>query len=173
MLDPVSGALAGSVNLTTWSEQSSDLLLAPAQAAAGTTAALMPARATGRKARPPPRGEVFRVCADRTEPPRLSAAWTTAAEVMRQDRVVAVVGGPGVGKTALATLARRTVHPRERLLTARTPAPDEVGGWLRPWTPDFGKDDTCVVVSNVGALPAWAASALAPRLTGFALAATG
>lgn len=176
VLDPVSGALAGSVNLTTWSDESSELLLALAQAAAGTTAALMLARTSGRKARPTPRGEVFRVHAGRVAPPRLSALWNTAVatavEAMRQNRVVAVVGEPGAGKTALATLARRTVRPRERLLTARPPAPDDVDAWLRLWTPELGKDDTCVVVSDVDLLPAWAASALAPLLTGFVLTAT-
>ncbi|MDX8048607.1 ATP-binding protein [Lentzea sp. BCCO 10_0798] len=82
---------------------------------------------------------------------------------MRNDRVVAVVGEPGAGKTALATLALRTVRPRERLLNARPPAPDDVGSWLRLWTPELGKTDTCVVVSDVDALPAWAASSLAVR----------
>ncbi|HEX7309274.1 hypothetical protein [Lentzea sp.] len=38
------------------------------------------------------------------------------------------------------------VGPRERLLNARPPSPDEVDGWLRLWTPELGKDDTCVVV---------------------------
>lgn len=65
VLDPLTGELAGSVNLTTWSDRSSKLLLALAQAAAGNTAALMLARTTGRKPRPAPRGEVFQVFAHR------------------------------------------------------------------------------------------------------------
>ncbi len=52
VLDPVSGRLEGSVNITTWSRSSSELLLALAQAAAGNTSALMLARGRGRA--PPP-----------------------------------------------------------------------------------------------------------------------
>ncbi|MEV6625801.1 helix-turn-helix domain-containing protein [Amycolatopsis sp. NPDC051106] len=168
VLDPLTASLAGSVNLTTWSEQSSELLLALAQAAAGNTAALMLARASGRIARPTPRGEVFRVYADRVAPgdvTRLSAAWTTAAgsarKAFEEGRVVAVVGEPGAGKTALAALARRELRPRERLLNARPPAPDDVDTWLTLWTPELAKDGTCVIVSGVEALPAWAAEELA------------
>lgn len=172
VLDPITGTLAGSVNLTTWSEQSSELLLALAQAAAGNTAALMLARASGRVARPTPRGEVFRVYADRVDPgdlPRLSAAWTTALTETRTalaaGRVVAVVGEPGAGKTALASLAHRAVRPRDRVLNARPPAPDDADTWLTLWTPELTKDDTCVIVSGVDALPAWAAWELAPLFT--------
>ncbi|WP_439379410.1 helix-turn-helix domain-containing protein [Amycolatopsis lexingtonensis] len=168
VLDPLTGGLAGSVNLTTWSEQSSELLLALAQAAAGNTAALMLARASGRTARPTPRGEVFRVYADRVDPgdlPRLSAAWTTAVAEARTalggGRVVAVVGEPGAGKTALASLARRELRPRERVLNARPPAPDDVDTWLTLWTPELAKEGTCVIVSGVDALPAWATEELA------------
>ncbi len=46
--DPVTGELVGSVNLTTWAQQSANLLLALAQTAAGSTAALMLARGRGR-----------------------------------------------------------------------------------------------------------------------------
>ncbi|MFJ7214924.1 helix-turn-helix domain-containing protein [Amycolatopsis sp. NPDC098790] len=170
VLDPLTGSLAGSVNLTTWSEQSSELLLALAQAAAGNTAALMLARASGRTARPTPRGEVFRVYADRVDPgdlPRLSPAWTSAVGAAQTafgaGQVVAVVGEPGAGKTALASLARRQLRPRERVLNARPPAPDDVDTWLTLWTPELAKDGTCVIVSGVEALPAWAAEELARR----------
>ncbi|MBB1159928.1 Fis family transcriptional regulator [Amycolatopsis sp. DR6-1] len=167
VLDPLSGALAGSVNLTTWSEQSSDLLLALAQTAAGHTSALMLARASGRQPRPVPRGEVYRMYSERLDPPRLSAAWqhplVEAFEAMRQGRTVLVTGESGAGKTALAALARRELRTRERLLNARPPAPDEVRQWLRVWEPELGKADTCVVVSGADTLPAWAASELAAR----------
>jgi transcriptional regulator of acetoin/glycerol metabolism len=169
VLDPLTGMLAGSVNLTTWSEQSSELLLALAQTAAGHTSALMLARASGRRARPAPRGEVFRVYTDRLDPPRLSAAWrhalAEATEALRRGQLVVVVGEPGTGKTALAATARRAVRPRERLLNARPPAPDDVDTWLTLWAPELGKDDTCVIVSGIDALPAWAASELAPRFS--------
>ncbi|MER6984096.1 GAF domain-containing protein, partial [Streptomyces carpinensis] len=52
VLDPVSGRVAGTVNLTTWSDSSSQLLLALAQATAGSTTALMLARGSGRRVRP-------------------------------------------------------------------------------------------------------------------------
>lgn len=167
VLEPISGALAGSVNLTTWSEQSSELLLALAQTAAGHTSALMLARASGRQSRPAPRGEVYRMYADRLDPPRLSATWqnavSEASAAMRWGRTVLVTGEPGAGKTALAALARRELHSRERLLNARAPAPEDVQTWLTVWEPELGKDDTSVIVAGVDALPAWAASELAAR----------
>lgn len=168
VLDPLTGALAGSVNLTTWSNQSSDLLLALAQTAAGHTAALMMARASGRTARPTPRGEVFSVYADRFDrvaAPRLSTTWRhalrDAVAAIGRGRALAVVGEPGVGKTALAALAHRRLRPRERVLNARPPAPDDVDTWLTLWTPELTKDSTCVIVSGVDTLPAWTASELA------------
>jgi hypothetical protein len=170
ILDPLTGSLAGSVNLTTWSDSSSELLLALAQATAGNTSALMLARGTGRRPRPTPRGEVFRVYADRFEPHEdphgaVSRGWreavSTACTALAQGRVVAAVGEPGAGKTALISLARRQTEPRERVLSARSPAPDDVPGWLTLWTPELGKDSTCVIVSGVDTLPAWTAAELA------------
>ncbi|WP_245659606.1 GAF domain-containing protein [Streptomyces ochraceiscleroticus] len=174
ILDPVTGGLAGSVNLTTWSDSSSELLLALAQATAGNTTALMLARGTGRKVRPTPRGEVFRVYADRSQqhddaPHLLSPGWrdavATARTALAQGRVVAVVGEPGAGKTALISLARRQTEPRERVLSARPPAPDDVHAWLMLWSPELDKDSTCVIVSGVDTLPAWAAAELARRFS--------
>lgn len=175
VLDPVDGGLAGTVNLTTWSDSSSGLLLALAQAAAANTTALMLARGTGRKPQPMPRGEVFRVYADRFQQvipacSGLSAGWTDAVEqahaAFRDGRVVAVVGEPGTGKTALASLARRGIQ-RERVLNVRPPAPDDVDAWLALWGPELGKDSTCVIVSGVDALPACATTRLV-RLFGSA-----
>ncbi|MGW7568263.1 GAF domain-containing protein [Streptomyces tendae] len=194
VLDPV-GGVAGTVNLTTWSDSSSQLLLALAQATAGSTTALMLARGSGRRVRPLPRGEVFRVYADGadqdddTERP-LSAAWTqrvaTARTALAEGRVLAVVGEPGAGRTALISAARRLTAPRERVLVARPPAPEDMRTWLTLWTPELAKDDTCVIVSRVDALPGWAAAELAalfarvrrtgdgtgPRLQPFALTAS-
>lgn len=107
VLDPVSGRLEGSVNITTWSASPGQLLLALARSAAGATSALMLARSLGRGARPAPRGEVFRVLAPRPEPGAgtvtdLSAAWTgavAAAEAaVRAGHVTAAVGEPGSGR---------------------------------------------------------------------------
>lgn len=169
VIDPLSGDLAGSVNLTTWSEQSSELLLALAQTAAGHTSALMLARASGRRPRRAPRGEVFRMYAEQLDPPSLSAAWEhpllEALDAMRRGQTVLVTGEPGAGKTALAALARRELRPRERLLNARPPAPDDVSSWLALWAPELGKDRTCVIVSGVDTLPAWAASELGQRFS--------
>ncbi|MGY1429793.1 AAA-type ATPase lid domain-containing protein [Streptomyces sp. MN12] len=170
VLDPVTGQVAGTVNLTTWSDSSSQLLLALAQATAGSTAALMLARGSGRRMRPLPRGEVFRVYAegsegyDDTERP-LSAAWRqcvgTARTALAEGRVVAAVGESGAGRTALLSAARRPAAPRERVLAARPPAPEDIRAWLTLWTPELAKDDTCVIVSRVDTLPAWAAAELA------------
>lgn len=172
VLDPMTGHLAGSVNLTTWSDSSSDLLLALAQAAAGNTAALMLARGNGRTSRPAPRGKVLRVYLDHSpadHSPCVSRAWQDAVSEARQalghSRVVAVVGEPGAGKTALASAARREVRCQERILSARPPVPDEVDTWLSLWTPELTKADTCVVVSGVDTLPAWAAGELVRLFT--------
>ncbi|MFJ2345263.1 hypothetical protein [Streptomyces antimycoticus] len=129
------------------------------------------ARGTGRKGRSlPPPGRVFRVYADRYEQPDgahrpLSPGWTdalaTARTALARGRVVAVVGEPGARKTALLSAARRQLGARERLLSARPPAPGEADAWLRLWTPELEKDSACVVVSGVDRLPAWAATELA------------
>ncbi|MHA6623951.1 helix-turn-helix domain-containing protein [Pseudonocardia sichuanensis] len=165
--DPASGSLVGSVNLTTWSRQSDDLLLALAQMAAGHTAALMLARSRGAQPRSSPRGEVFRVAPVEHDasPPALSAAWRTAvdaaAAALADDRVVAVVGEAGAGKSALLAAAHRRVRPHGRVLNARPPEPRDAESWLALWTPELGKDRTSVVVGRVDGLPSWVAAELA------------
>ncbi|MEX5720400.1 GAF domain-containing protein, partial [Geodermatophilus maliterrae] len=82
VLEPITGELAGSINLTTWSDSSSELLLGLAQTAASATSALMLVRAGGRTVRPAPRGEVFSVvrgsvAADDGDP-CVSAGWRAA-----------------------------------------------------------------------------------------------
>lgn len=168
--DLATGQLLGSVNLTTWSRQADNLLLALAQTAAGHTAALMQARSRGARPRPAPRGEVFRVApAEPDEPsPALSAAWNdpldTVVAALRAGRGVAVVGEPGAGKAALLAAAHHRVRPHDRLLTARPPAPDDSASWLALWTPELGKESTSVVVGRVDALSSWAAAELAAIL---------
>jgi len=166
VVDP-GGAIAGSVNLTTWSDSAPELLLALAQSAAASTSALMLARGAGRTAQPAPHGEVFRVYADRTRSPEselLTPGWrnafSEARSAFRRGLAVAVAGEPGTGKTALASLARRELRT-ERVLSARPPAPEDVEPWLELWVPELGKDSTCVIVSGVDRLPAWATSELA------------
>ncbi|QWZ08841.1 hypothetical protein KRR39_03025 [Nocardioides panacis] len=169
VFDPVSGRLEGAVNLTTWSRSSDRLLLALAQSAAGNTAALMLARSRGRSARPASRGEVFRVRSAHLEPGAgalrdLSPAWADALaqaeRAMSAGRVVAAVGEPGSGRATLLALAHRRVHPRDRILSATCPAPQDVEAWLSLWGPELGKPDTGVVVRDVDHLPAWAAGRL-------------
>jgi len=172
VLDPRSGDLVGSINMTTWSDASSDLLLALAQSAAGNTSALMNVRAGGHSARPLPRGEVFHVFADRLPgagaDPCPSRAWRDAVAAARQavagGRLLAVVGEPGAGKAAVATLARHGSRRRERVLVARPPQAADVDSWLALWAPELTARDTCVVVSGADALPAWAADELAALL---------
>lgn len=169
VLDPLTGRLEGSVNFTTWSRQSSDLLLALAQSAAGNTAALMLARSRGRTSRAAPRGEVFRVAAVRLEPGSgtmrpLSALWEQVAartrDAMLAGRVVAAVGEQGSGRTTLLAQAERHTRPRERILAASPPAPEDAGAWLSLWTPELGKPHTAVVVRDVDTLPIWVAERL-------------
>ena len=166
VLDPLTGRLEGSVNLTTWSKSSSDLLLALAQSAAGNTAALMLARSQGRRPRPTPRGEVFRV---ETEPgsgtlQELSPAWTEAVaqaeRALTAGRVVAAVGEPGAGRATMLAQAQRRARPRDRILSASSPAAQDTDPWLSLWSPELGKPNTAVVVCDVDALPVWAAERL-------------
>jgi transcriptional regulator of acetoin/glycerol metabolism len=166
VLDPLSGRLEGCVNLTTWSTQSSDLLLALAQSAASTTSAMMLARSRGQRARPPQRGEVFRVETPRPAPGAgalvaLGSVWTDAtaqaAAAMRDGRIVAAVGEEGSGRTTLLAQAMRQAFPRERILAARPPAPQDSEAWIGLWTPELGKPDTGILVRDVDALPAWVA----------------
>ncbi|MFE6644921.1 helix-turn-helix domain-containing protein [Nocardioides sp. NPDC057772] len=169
VIDPISGRLEGSVNLTTWSESSHDLLLALAQSAASNTASLMLARAHGRFPRPAPRGEVFRVEAPRLEPGAgslrdLSSAWREALgnvrEALTVGRRVAVVGEPGAGRTTLVAQVFRDLRPRDRILAASAPDPADAEAWLSLWTPELAKQDTAVVVRDVNMLPAWVAERL-------------
>ncbi|MET3804671.1 energy-coupling factor transporter ATP-binding protein EcfA2 [Nakamurella sp. UYEF19] len=177
VLDPLTGDLAGSVNLTTWADTSAELLLALAQSAASNTSHLMLLRATGGRPRPAPRGEVARVCshvhsdsgdAAGTDGAR-SRAWndaiTAAERAMSAGQVVVVVGESGAGKSALASTARRRISHRERLLSVRPPAPEELESWLALWTPELRHADTCVLVAHVESLPAWSADELATALT--------
>ncbi|QNN53954.1 helix-turn-helix domain-containing protein [Nocardioides mesophilus] len=169
VLDPVSGRLEGSVNLTTRSESSSALLLALAQSAAGNTAALMLARARGRTPRRQPRGEVFRVLAPRHGPGSdsladLGGSWRAAldeaARGLAAGQVVAAVGEDGSGRATLLSLAHRRNRPRDRILGAATPDPRDVDAWLSLWTPELGKPHTAVIVHDVDTLPVWAAQRL-------------
>jgi hypothetical protein len=172
VLHPRTGDLVGSINMTTWSDASSDLLLALAQCAAGNTSALMHVRAGGPPVRPMPRGEVFHVFADRLPgagpDPCPSRAWRDAVAAAREavaaGRLLAVVGEPGAGKSAVAALARHGGRRRERVLVARPPEAADVDSWLALWAPELSARDTCVVVSGAHALPAWAADELAAVL---------
>ena len=171
VLDPVTGRLEGSVNLTTWSDSSHELLLALAQSAAGNVAALMQAR-SGRRGTPAttgPRSEVFRVQTSRLppgleSPATVSAEWEAAlavtVEALRSGRMVAAVGEPGSGRTTLLAQAERLVRPRDRILDARPPAPQDMETWLSLWTPELGKPHTAVIARHVDRLPAWVAERL-------------
>jgi transcriptional regulator of acetoin/glycerol metabolism len=171
VLDPVTGRLEGAVNVTTWSRSSSDLLLALAQSAASNTAALMLARSRGARARPAPRGQVFRV---ETEPGSgtlrdLSSAWADAVaraeRAFAAGRIVAAVGEPGAGRATVLAQATRHVHPRDRILFASTPPSQDTDAWLRLWSPELAKPSTAVVVGDVESLPVWAAERLRDLVT--------
>ena len=166
VLDPLSGQLEGCVNLTTWSAQSSELLLALAQSAASNTAALMLARARGHRPRPAQRGEVFRVETPRLEPgsgtlTTLGNAWADALErssaSIADGRIVAAVGEEGTGRATVLAQAMRRTFPRERILAASPPPPQDSEAWIGLWTPELGKPDTGILVRDVDQLPAWVA----------------
>ena len=76
---------------------------------------------------------------------------------LRAGRVVAAVGEPGAGRATVLAQAQRRAQPRDRILSARTPAASDVEAWLSLWSPELGKPSTAVVVRRVDGLPAWAA----------------
>ena len=169
VLDAASGRLEGCVNLTTWSQSSSELLLALARSAASNTAALMLARSNGRHPRQTPRGQVFRVEVPRLEPGSgtlhdLSEAWNSAVALaeraMSDGNVVAAIGEPGVGRSTLLAQAARHTYPRDRILSASAPGSSDIQTWLGLWAPELGKDHTAVVVRDVDMLPLWVADQL-------------
>ncbi len=169
VIEPTTGRLEGSVNLTTWSQSSSELLLALARSAASNTMALMLARSTGHRPRQTPRGQVFRVEVPRLEPGSgtvhaLSESWngavTRAEQAMSSGNIVAALGEPGAGRSTLLAQAARHTYPRDRILSASAPAPTDIQTWLGLWTPELGKEHTAVIVRDVDMLPIWAAEQL-------------
>ncbi|MGZ0212518.1 MAG: AAA-type ATPase lid domain-containing protein [Actinomycetales bacterium] len=169
VLDLRSGRLEGSVNITTWSRSSPELLLALAQSAASNTAALMATRSDGRSFKTETRGGVFRVQRGDQKPgsgtlENLSPMWMEAVNhastALDSGRVVAAVGEHGSGRTTLLAQAIRRVHPTSRILIAVAPQPNDVTAWLALWTPELSKPETTVIVENVDSLPAWAAEQL-------------
>lgn len=172
VIDPLSGRLEGSVNITTWSKSSPELLLALAQSAASNTAALMLAKSGGHRPKAGPKGGVFRVQRGRVEPGAgtlraMSPDWTEALDraalALATNRVVAAVGEPGSGRATLLGQAIRQARPGSRILCAAAPEPEDVEAWLSLWTPELTKPDTAVIVENVDLLPAWAAQELSTR----------
>ena len=172
VLDPVTGHLEGSVNITTWSKTSPGLLLALAQSAATNTSTLMFSRSQGHASPSKSYGGVFRMQRPRLEPAAgtmraMSASWTGALEqatgALAAGQVVAAVGENGSGRTTLLGQALRQAHPTTRILCASVPAPEKVEEWLALWTPELAKSDTAIIIENADFLPAWAAQELAAR----------
>lgn len=166
VLDPHTGHLEGCVNLTTWSSQSSDLLLALAQSAASNTSSMMLARSRGQKPRAAQRGEVFRVETPRLEPgsgsvtdlgPEWAEVLGRAGNAIQDERIVLAVGEEGAGRATLLAQALRQQFPRERILAASPPSPQDCEAWLGLWTPELGKPDTGILVRGVDLLPEWVA----------------
>lgn len=163
------GELAGSINLTTWSDASSELLLALAQAAAGTTSALMQARSAGTVTGPLHRGEVHRMIVNSWPAPGpdpcTSRLWRQSVQTVRTalggGHVVAVIGEAGSGKAAAAARGLRAVRPGHQIVRAPVGAGADGGEWLARWLPELARPGTTVVVSGLAHLPAWAADELA------------
>ena len=149
--DPVTGAMVGAVNLTTWSQQSYNLLLALAQTAARTTEALMLARGRGRETRPATRGRVVRVrtAVDDDSAPcleDLGVEWRAAMDVVRaacaRARAWRSWGSPASARATLLGGAHARTHRGRRVLHARPPEPEGVASWLALWSPELGKPGT-------------------------------
>lgn len=172
VVDPLSGALAGAVNLTVRSAYPGAVLLALAQSAAATTSALMLAGARGPLTGSRPRGGLVRV---ESEPAAgtlrdLSAPWREARDAAQRafsdGGTMLAVGEEGSGRATLLSQALRAAYPRHRILSATTPAPEDVEHWLGQWVPECAKPDTAVVVRGAERLPAWAARTLASAADG-------
>jgi transcriptional regulator of acetoin/glycerol metabolism len=170
VMDPVTGHLEGSINITTWSKTSPGLLLALAQSAATNTSTLMFSRSQGRAAPAKPQGGVFRVRRPYLEPAAgtmraMSAPWTAALEqataTLARGNAVAAIGEHGSGRATLLGQALRQAHPASRILCATVPSPEMVDAWLALWTPELSKSDTAIIIENADFLPAWAAHELA------------
>ncbi|MFJ6000917.1 helix-turn-helix domain-containing protein [Arthrobacter sp. NPDC092385] len=181
VVDPVTGSIEGSVNITTWSKTSPGLLLALAQSAATNTSTLMSSRSSRRVRPAKPQGGVFRVQRPRLEPAAgtmraMSAPWTSALEeatdALARGDVVAAIGEPGSGRATLLGQAFRQAHPASRILCASVPAPDMVEEWLALWTPELCKPDTAIIIENADFLPAWAAQDFAGQVRNFLGATT-
>ncbi|MHA3701840.1 AAA-type ATPase lid domain-containing protein [Jatrophihabitans sp. YIM 134969] len=163
------GELAGTINLTTWSDASSELLLALAQAAAGTTSALMQARTGSATTSQLHRGEVYRMVVDGWPGPGpdpcSSRPWRQAVakvrEAMLAGRVVALVGERGAGKGAAAARALRDVRPGHQIVRARWQPDDDAAAWLARWTPELAVRGTTLLAGGLAGLPAWAADEFA------------
>lgn len=173
VLDPVTGKLEGSVNITTWSNASPGLLVALAQSAAANTSTLMSSRSRRGEPQPKPQGGVFRVQRPRLEPASgtmraMSGPWLRAFEeataALSAGKVVSAVGEPGSGRATLLGQAIRQARPTSRILCASVPAPDLVEDWLALWTPELSKPDTAIILENADFLPAWAARELAGQV---------
>ncbi|WP_066299601.1 helix-turn-helix domain-containing protein [Arthrobacter luteolus] len=173
VLDPVTGSLEGSVNITTWSKTSPGLLVALAQSAAANTSSLMSSRSHTRVQSAKPQGGVFRVQRPRLEPAAgtmraMSAAWSAALDdataALACGNVVAAVGEHGSGRATLLGQALRQARPASRILCASVPAPDMVEDWLALWTPELSKPDTAIIIENADFLPEWAAHELAGQV---------
>ncbi|MET0468984.1 MAG: helix-turn-helix domain-containing protein, partial [Aeromicrobium sp.] len=163
VMNPMTGRLEGSINLTTWSDQSSSMLLALAQAAAANTSSLIHVRAHRHRPPPPRRGEVRRVQTTWLEPSAgsvqsLSNVWgravAEAEQALTSPGVTLAVGEPGSGRVTLLAQALRRRWPRDRVLCAPAPDAKDVDAWLALWGPEVGKAHTHVVIGNVDQLPA-------------------
>lgn len=173
VLDPVTGSLEGSVNITTWSKTSPGLLVALAQSAAANTSSLMSSRSRTRVQSAKPQGGVFRVQRPRLEPAAgtmraMSTVWSEALDdataALAAGDVVAAVGEHGSGRATLLGQALRQARPASRILCASVPAPDMVEEWLALWTPELSKPDTAIIIENADFLPEWAAHELAAQV---------
>lgn len=173
VLDPVTGALEGSVNITTWSKTSPGLLLALAQSAAANTSTLMSSRSHSHVQQAKPQGGVFRVQRPGLEPAAgtmraMSAPWLTAlagaTAAMGRGDVVAALGERGSGRATLLGQALRRARPTSRILCASVPSPEKVEEWLALWTPELSKPNTAIILENADFLPEWAAQELAGQV---------
>lgn len=165
VVNPTTNRLEGAVNLTTWSNTSSDLLLTLARSAAGTIGASMLARGSDGHRPARSRRTLFHV--DHGASVRwadLGTDWNDATAAIRTSltsgSVVAVAGEPGSGRATAAAAAARLAFPHHRILMAAVPEPDGLDSWFELWSFEAGRQDTVVVLRDADAMPAYVADRL-------------
>ncbi len=160
---PLTGALVGSINLTTWAITPSQLLLTLADAAAKNTSALMQARSGRPSSARLGEPDSFKIQTPSGEPdPRpTDSEWSRlvgcAAQAISIGRVVLAVGEVGTERRTLLTQAQRRDDRSIRIVTGRLPDDDGDMMWPVSWASELRRPHSSVIVLDVDTISGYAA----------------